>query len=165
MKLEPESVYGLRASASEAQKPRQGQDRRQVQHNWNGNLQGATNDSAEYKPAVRIIDGYPVEYSCKDDPRENEIDDKDLKDMHLEFDYEMLTAAGATIDESIRSLEWSLLGNVARNLGLHNCNLREQDPNSSAATRSATTESYVVSLSSLDFDDVDFNTGKDIIGQ
>lgn len=162
MKRSPETAYRLRASSSSSSNLPQDQDRRRQQNQWNGNLQGATNDSNDYKPSVRIVDGFPVEYSCRDDPRENNIDDNDLVDMELTFDYDIVTSQDADIEGSIRSLEWSLLWNVAQNLGLHNCDFRKQNPSleeQDNLTRRLTTQNFVVDLSSLEFDSIDNSTG------
>ena len=163
MKRSPEHTYRLRApsssSSSNLATPPQGQDRRrQNSNNWNGNIQGATNDSNDYKPSISIVDGFPVEYSCQDNPREeNNIDENDLQEIELTFDYDVVTSQNADVKGSIRSLEWSLLWNVARTLGLHNCNFRKQDPSSN--TRRLFTQDIVVSLSSLDFDSIDTSSG------
>lgn len=163
MKRSPEAAYRLRArrTATTANT-----------NQWNGNIQGATNDSNDYKPSVRIVDGFPVEYSCRDDPRDNNIVESDLRPMELTFDYDMLTRQDADIEGSIRSLEWSLLWNAARNLGLHNCNFRKQRPaleeedddaigtststiDSNNVRRQLFSQDYVVDLSSLEFDFID----------
>jgi hypothetical protein len=153
-----EKAYRLRAAPT-AQSLEQ-QKRRRQQHQWNGNVQGATNDSSDYKPAIRIVDGYPVEYSCRDDPRntENDYNETELKIINVEFDYEMSTAPGADIYGNLRSLEWSVLWNVAQSIGLHVCNFRKQD--SFYNDRRRLVENYVVGLSSLGADRVDDDTGK-----
>lgn len=157
--LKLKSAYPLRTVAPRKKK---GQDRRRQQTRWNGNGQGATNDSAEYKATVRIVDGFPVEYSCLEDPRENDLDEIYVREISMTFNYEMLTRYSADAEKSIRSLEWSLLWNVARNLGLHNCNYRKQDPKFDTRRRLAahSEENYVVGLSSLGFDRIDDETSK-----
>ena len=165
MKRSPEKTYRLRApsssSSSNLETPPQGQNRRRQNSNWNGNVQGATNDSNDYKPSIRIVDGFPVQYSCQDNPRqENNIDENDLQEIELTFDYDVVTSQNADVEGSIRSLEWSLLWNVARTLGLHNCNFQNQDP--SPDTRRLFTQDIVVSLSSLDFDSIDNSAGTSV---
>ena len=178
MKRSPEKAYRLRSpslpsSSSMNQAPPpppppldQDQRRQEKIGNWTGNIQGATNDSNDYKPSIRIIDGFPVEYSCQDNPREeNTIDENDVQEMELEFDYDIVVNSQADVEGSIRSLEWSLLWNVARELGLHNCNFRKQDTFAATAgdntndRRSLFTPNVVVSLSSLDFDSIDSDAG------
>ncbi|CAB9518747.1 expressed unknown protein [Seminavis robusta] len=154
-----EMAYRLRARPPAPDTDERHQRRRQ-QSRWNGNGQGATNDSDEFKASVRIVDGFPVEYSCRDDPRQKSFqDDANLTKISINFDYEMVTMKNARVLESIRSLEWSLLWNVARNMGLHNCNYRKQEPLSDGE-RHLSSENYVVGLSSLELDDVDHNIDK-----
>lgn len=148
-----ESVYRLRSVAFPKIED-QGHRRQQ----WNGNGQGATNDSGEYKAAVRIFDGFPVEYSCLDDPRGNKLGEVQVGKILVTFDYEMISRKNTDVEKSMRSLEWSLLWNVARNLGLHNCNYRKQDPEFYTRRKLAPSENYVVVLSSLEFDRVDQQT-------
>ena len=154
-----ELAYRLRTTAAPH---RQQQVHRRQQSRWNGNGQGATNDSAEYKAAVRIVDGFPVEYSCLEDPRETGINEINVRHLNATFDYEMLTRKNAFVEKSMRSLEWSLLWNVARNLGLHNCNYRKQDPLFGTRRRLAFKENYIVGLSSLDVDKIDSETSKSL---
>lgn len=151
-----ESAYRLRSVASVAYPKIEDQSHRRQQ--WNGNVQGATNDSGEYHAAVRIVDGFPVEYSCLDDPRGNDLDEVDVGKILVAFDYEMISRKNTDVEKSMRSLEWSLLWNVARNLGLHNCNYRKQDPEFDTRRKLARSENYVVGLSSLEFDRVDHQT-------
>jgi hypothetical protein len=154
------SVYRLRARAAPANEMRA---RRRQQSEWNGNVQGATNDSADFKASVRIVDGYPVEYSCIDDPRQANVDDVQVSQLEIEFDYEMISIVDADVLESIRSLEWSLLWNVARNMGLHNCNVRKQQELllEDGIRHLIAPDSYVVGLSSLELDTVDDSISKD----
>lgn len=157
------SRYPLRAS-----NPRilEDQTHPPEQSRWNGNGQGATNGSSEYKASVRIVDGFPVEYSCLEDPRGNDFDEIDVGELVINFDYEMIAQVSSgteerSAEESTRSLEWSLLWNVARNLGLHNCNYRKQSPEfPSRNLLMGHNDSYVVGLSSLAFDQIDDETGK-----
>jgi len=81
--------------------------------------------------------------------------------MYLEFDYDVYTRTRPAEDVkgSIRSLEWSLLWNVAHNLGLHNCNFRDQRPGGEMMGRQLAESDYVISLSSLEFDSIDNSTG------
>jgi hypothetical protein len=153
-------VYRLRARTTPTNEERA---RRLEQSKWNGNVQGATNDSAEFRASVRIVDGYPVEYSCLDDPRQGKVHGDQVSQLEIEFDYEMVTIVDADVIESIRSLEWSLLWNVARNMGLHNCNVRkQQEPLLEDGIRHLIApDSYVVGLSSLELDTVDDTISKD----
>jgi hypothetical protein len=153
------SVYRLRARTSPTNEERA---RRRQQSKWNGNVQGATNDSAEFKASVRIVDGYPVEYSCRDDPRQVKVNDDQISQLTIEFDYEVITIIDADVIESIRSLEWSLLWNVARNMGLHNCNVRKQQEPllDDGIRRLIASDSYIVGLSSLELDTVDDTISK-----
>ena len=155
-KLSLKSAYPLRAIP--ARELAEGGRNSSQQTNWNGNGQGATNDSAEYKAAVRIVDGFPVEYSCIEDPRDSDVEEMDVKELVVKFDYEMMTRIYADAEKSRRSLEWSLLWNVASNLGLHNCNYKKQHPVSE--TRRRLSASYVIGLSSLSFDEIDLETSK-----
>jgi hypothetical protein len=155
-----ESVYRLRARTAPTNEERA---RRRQQSQWNGNVQGATNDSAEFNTSVRIVDGYPVEYSCLDDPRQAKVDESQVSHLAIEFDYEMISIVDADVLESIRSLEWSLLWNVARNMGLHNCNVRkQQEPLLEDGIRHLIApDSYIIGLSSLELDTVDDSISKD----
>ena len=157
-----ELVYRLRSRVAPTSEEKA---RRRQQSNWNGNNQGATNDSTEeFKASVSIVDRYPVEYSCRDDPRQAKLKYDQVSRLEIEFDYEMITVVNSDVIENIRSLEWSLLWNVARNMGLLNCNVRkQQEPLLEDGIRHLIApDSFVVGLSSLELDTVDDEIGKDV---
>lgn len=167
-----EGAYQLRARNKLSQQQRHdsptGRHRRQ-QARWSGNGIGATNDSTDYKPLIRIVDGLPVEYTCTDDPRVRDngtsvsFDLVDLRVLIIQFDYEMATEPGADFDSNLRYLEWSVLWNVAQSIGLHNCNFQAQEAlfgERRLQQQPSSPESFVVGLSSLDGDEVDTDTGK-----
>lgn len=165
-----EAAYRLRSRASAEKQARR---RQQQGDTGSGNAIAAKNGSFDYKTKIRIVDGFPVEYSCKNDPRgggATSFNSANLKTMTIHFDYEMVTAPLANFTSNLRALEWSILWNVAQSIGLRNCNFQSQESYFSAGQQQRRLQSafstagnvapLVVSLSSLGPDQVDNSTGK-----
>jgi hypothetical protein len=86
----------------------------------------------EYRPQLIIQDGFPIEYNC-----ENILEEGTLTEaVWFIFDYEVTlkdAPLGAFPADIRRSFEWSLLWNVAVEIGFSNCSFDGQ--NSQTAQR------------------------------
>eukprot|EP00540_Astrosyne_radiata_P003710 CAMPEP_0116845308 /NCGR_PEP_ID=MMETSP0418-20121206/13188_1 /TAXON_ID=1158023 /ORGANISM="Astrosyne radiata, Strain 13vi08-1A" /LENGTH=492 /DNA_ID=CAMNT_0004476391 /DNA_START=163 /DNA_END=1638 /DNA_ORIENTATION=+ len=112
--------YRLREPSS---RPKEDDDKSQRRKAYTHDV---TNDSKDGQDAhILIKDGYPYQFSCLEfvDPKVTR------HKLPLEFDYEVtMSAKGeSTFDDNLRALEWSILWNVVRRLGLHKCDFKAQD--------------------------------------
>jgi hypothetical protein len=109
----------------------------------------------EYKPQLSIQDGFPIEYNC-----ENVLEEETLPEtVWFIFDYEVTlkdAPLGAFPADIRRSFEWSLLWNVAIDIGLYNCSLDAQYSQPAQRLWSLTENGFqVVALGSQNDDVVD----------
>lgn len=109
----------------------------------------------EYKPQLSIQDGFPIEYNCENVLLEGTLPDA----VWFIFDYEVTlkdAPLGAFPADIRRSFEWSLLWNVAIEIGLYNCSLDAQGSQPAQRLRSLAESGFqVVALGSQKDDVVD----------
>ena len=135
---------------------------------------------------IEIRDGYPVKYKCMNTLQE----DVDIHLLPITFDYEMTLEKNGKIQDNIQALEWSVLWNVVKEIGLHRCDFSQQTVAMSRISRTSSSSihdgggvrrgrrrrrtqavltpdedgeeqrSYVLSLTSDAEDEIDIDTGR-----
>ena len=111
------------------------------------------------KPQLTIRDGFPIEYSCENELKEVAVRRTLPEALWFIFDYEVTLKddpLGAFPADIRRAFEWSLLWNLAIEVGLNNCSLDSQYLKPGQRLRSLSQNGFqVVALGSQQDDVVD----------
>ena len=108
---------------------------------WIEDRGGAT-DSDESKPRLVIKDGYPVNYTCREELEEwsgGTWTDTDSGLIEIQFDFEITLRSPSisTFDENVREFQWSILWEVVKELGISDCSFPEAIPHTRRLRRAA----------------------------
>ncbi|KAI2500576.1 hypothetical protein MHU86_13867 [Fragilaria crotonensis] len=82
----------------------------------------SSDGSAYNMDRIEVRDGYPVRYKCLDAIQEQ----VDADFLQVSFKYEMVVPKDSSVASNLRALEWSILWNIVKDIGLNRCDFTKQ---------------------------------------